>query len=106
MGDGHRILEKQGIFFFSLQIIGSPIHFLFQECNEFTYKFAEEIRRQSFGAVTPGYDFMARLRYIHVYRTFPPKHMSVGDALYKLWHAQLSFLPSKIFTRRSIIQGE
>ncbi|XP_035567365.1 patatin-like phospholipase domain-containing protein 4 isoform X7 [Vulpes vulpes] len=32
------------------------------ECNEFTYKFAEEIRRQSFGAVTPGYDFMARLR--------------------------------------------
>ncbi|XP_048069819.1 patatin-like phospholipase domain-containing protein 4 isoform X1 [Ursus arctos] len=33
-----------------------------EECNEFTYKFAEEIRRQSFGAVTPGYDFMARLR--------------------------------------------
>ncbi|XP_047570878.1 patatin-like phospholipase domain-containing protein 4 isoform X2 [Lutra lutra] len=33
-----------------------------EECNEFTYEFAEEIRRQSFGAVTPGYDFMARLR--------------------------------------------
>ncbi|XP_054400284.1 patatin-like phospholipase domain-containing protein 4 isoform X2 [Pongo abelii] len=33
-----------------------------EECNQFTYKFAEEIRRQSFGAVTPGYDFMARLR--------------------------------------------
>nr|XP_045059155.2 patatin-like phospholipase domain-containing protein 4 isoform X1 [Desmodus rotundus]XP_045059156.2 patatin-like phospholipase domain-containing protein 4 isoform X1 [Desmodus rotundus]XP_045059157.2 patatin-like phospholipase domain-containing protein 4 isoform X1 [Desmodus rotundus] len=33
-----------------------------QECNEFTYQFAEEIRRQSFGAATPGYDFMARLR--------------------------------------------
>ncbi|XP_044091512.1 patatin-like phospholipase domain-containing protein 4 isoform X3 [Neovison vison] len=33
-----------------------------EECNEFTYDFAEEIRRQSFGAVTPGYDFMARLR--------------------------------------------
>ncbi|XP_046528531.1 patatin-like phospholipase domain-containing protein 4 isoform X3 [Equus quagga] len=33
-----------------------------EECNEFTYKFAEEVRRQSFGAVTPGYDFMARLR--------------------------------------------
>ncbi|XP_027463830.1 patatin-like phospholipase domain-containing protein 4 isoform X3 [Zalophus californianus] len=33
-----------------------------EECNEFTYKFAEEIRRQPFGAVTPGYDFMARLR--------------------------------------------
>ncbi|XP_077610847.1 patatin-like phospholipase domain-containing protein 4 [Crocuta crocuta] len=33
-----------------------------EECNKFTYKFAEEIRRQYFGAVTPGYDFMARLR--------------------------------------------
>ncbi|XP_006835710.1 PREDICTED: patatin-like phospholipase domain-containing protein 4 [Chrysochloris asiatica] len=33
-----------------------------EECNEFVYKFAEEIRRQSFGAVTPGYDFVARLR--------------------------------------------
>lgn len=33
-----------------------------EECNAFTYTFAEEIRRQSFGAVTPGYDFMARLR--------------------------------------------
>ncbi|XP_027389243.1 patatin-like phospholipase domain-containing protein 4 isoform X6 [Bos indicus x Bos taurus] len=32
------------------------------ECNKFTYDFAEEIRRQSFGALTPGYDFMARLR--------------------------------------------
>ncbi|XP_060148953.1 patatin-like phospholipase domain-containing protein 4 isoform X4 [Globicephala melas] len=33
-----------------------------EECNEFTYSFAEETRRQTFGAVTPGYDFMARLR--------------------------------------------
>ncbi|XP_074247609.1 patatin-like phospholipase domain-containing protein 4 isoform X3 [Saimiri boliviensis] len=33
-----------------------------EECSQFTYKFAEEARRQSFGAVTPGYDFMARLR--------------------------------------------
>ncbi|XP_008581216.1 PREDICTED: patatin-like phospholipase domain-containing protein 4 isoform X3 [Galeopterus variegatus] len=33
-----------------------------EECNQFTYKFAEETRRQSFGAVTPGYDFMAQLR--------------------------------------------
>ncbi|KAM6151147.1 patatin-like phospholipase domain-containing protein 4 [Rhynchocyon petersi] len=33
-----------------------------EECNQFIYKFAEEIRRQSFGAITPGYDFMARLR--------------------------------------------
>ncbi|XP_060263533.1 patatin-like phospholipase domain-containing protein 4 isoform X4 [Ovis aries] len=33
-----------------------------EECNKFTYDFAEEIRRQPFGALTPGYDFMARLR--------------------------------------------
>ncbi|XP_059535207.1 patatin-like phospholipase domain-containing protein 4 isoform X2 [Myotis daubentonii] len=33
-----------------------------EECNQFTYGFAEETRMQSFGAVTPGYDFMARLR--------------------------------------------
>ncbi|KAM5291132.1 patatin-like phospholipase domain-containing protein 4 isoform 2-T7 [Glossophaga mutica] len=33
-----------------------------EECNEFAYQFAEETRRQSFGAATPGYDFMARLR--------------------------------------------
>ncbi|XP_066880085.1 patatin-like phospholipase domain-containing protein 4 isoform X2 [Kogia breviceps] len=33
-----------------------------EACNEFTYSFAEEVRRQTFGAVTPGYDFMARLR--------------------------------------------
>lgn len=45
------------------QNVASPIHFVFQECNEFTYQFAEEIRRLSFGAATPGYDFMARLRY-------------------------------------------
>ncbi|XP_058148262.1 patatin-like phospholipase domain-containing protein 4 isoform X2 [Dasypus novemcinctus] len=33
-----------------------------EECIESTYKFAEETRRLSFGAVTPGYDFTARLR--------------------------------------------
>ncbi|XP_004867411.1 patatin-like phospholipase domain-containing protein 4 isoform X3 [Heterocephalus glaber] len=33
-----------------------------QECNQFTYKLAAETRRQTLGAVTPGYDFMARLR--------------------------------------------
>ncbi|XP_074839433.1 patatin-like phospholipase domain-containing protein 4 isoform X1 [Carettochelys insculpta] len=33
-----------------------------EECQEFTYKFAEEIRKLYFGAITPGYDFMTRLR--------------------------------------------
>ncbi|KAM9576726.1 patatin-like phospholipase domain-containing protein 4 isoform 1-T1 [Trichechus inunguis] len=33
-----------------------------EECKEFTYKFAEEIRRQPLWGFTPGYDFTARLR--------------------------------------------
>ncbi|XP_074801847.1 patatin-like phospholipase domain-containing protein 4 isoform X1 [Natator depressus] len=33
-----------------------------EECEAFTYNFAEEIRKLYFGAVTPGYDFMTRLR--------------------------------------------
>ncbi|XP_073210538.1 patatin-like phospholipase domain-containing protein 4 isoform X3 [Lepidochelys kempii] len=33
-----------------------------EECEVFTYNFAEEIRKLYFGAVTPGYDFMTRLR--------------------------------------------
>ncbi|XP_051560609.1 patatin-like phospholipase domain-containing protein 4 isoform X1 [Myxocyprinus asiaticus] len=33
-----------------------------QHCKEFTYRFARNVRRQRFGAVTPGYDFMLELR--------------------------------------------
>ncbi|XP_076579989.1 patatin-like phospholipase domain-containing protein 4 [Chaetodon auriga] len=33
-----------------------------QHCKEFTYWFADNVRRQQFGAVTPGYDFMLTLR--------------------------------------------
>ncbi|KAM7375001.1 hypothetical protein PAMA_014202 [Pampus argenteus] len=33
-----------------------------QQCEEFTYRFADSVRRQRFGAVTPGYDFMLTLR--------------------------------------------
>ncbi|XP_029308297.1 patatin-like phospholipase domain-containing protein 4 isoform X2 [Cottoperca gobio] len=31
-------------------------------CKEFTYRFADSVRKQRFGAVTPGYDFMLTLR--------------------------------------------
>ncbi|OXB69631.1 UNVERIFIED_CONTAM: hypothetical protein H355_004670 [Colinus virginianus] len=37
-------------------------YFNFQKCQQFTYEFAEEVRKLDFGAVTPGYDFMKRLR--------------------------------------------
>ncbi|XP_051799053.1 patatin-like phospholipase domain-containing protein 4 isoform X1 [Acanthochromis polyacanthus] len=33
-----------------------------EHCKEFTYKFADSVRRQRFGAVTPGYNFMLTLR--------------------------------------------
>ena len=55
-----------------LNDVESPVNCFPQECNEFTYQFAEEIRRQSFGAATPGYDFMARLRYVCKYIVHSP----------------------------------
>ncbi|XP_041834508.1 patatin-like phospholipase domain-containing protein 4 [Melanotaenia boesemani] len=33
-----------------------------ENCKDFTYRFAESVRQQKFGAVTPGYDFMLTLR--------------------------------------------
>ncbi|XP_078259081.1 patatin-like phospholipase domain-containing protein 4 isoform X3 [Rhinoraja longicauda] len=32
------------------------------QCKEFTFEFAADVRRQMFGAITPGYDFMKLLR--------------------------------------------
>nr|XP_026266936.1 patatin-like phospholipase domain-containing protein 4 isoform X1 [Urocitellus parryii]XP_026266937.1 patatin-like phospholipase domain-containing protein 4 isoform X1 [Urocitellus parryii]XP_026266938.1 patatin-like phospholipase domain-containing protein 4 isoform X1 [Urocitellus parryii]XP_026266940.1 patatin-like phospholipase domain-containing protein 4 isoform X1 [Urocitellus parryii] len=53
-----------------------------EECNRFTYQFAEETRKQSFGAATPGYDFMARLRS-GVDSILPPHaHELAQDRLY------------------------
>ncbi|XP_042190295.1 patatin-like phospholipase domain-containing protein 4 isoform X2 [Callorhinchus milii] len=31
-------------------------------CKQFTYRFAADVRKQRFGALTPGYDFMRQLR--------------------------------------------
>ncbi|XP_070711919.1 patatin-like phospholipase domain-containing protein 4 [Pempheris klunzingeri] len=33
-----------------------------EHCKQFTYRFADSVRRQRFGAITPGYDFMLTLR--------------------------------------------
>ncbi|XP_042190294.1 patatin-like phospholipase domain-containing protein 4 isoform X1 [Callorhinchus milii] len=33
-----------------------------QFCKQFTYRFAADVRKQRFGALTPGYDFMRQLR--------------------------------------------
>ncbi|XP_062383476.1 patatin-like phospholipase domain-containing protein 4 [Sardina pilchardus] len=33
-----------------------------ESCKDFTYRFADSVRKQALGAVTPGYDFMQELR--------------------------------------------
>ncbi|XP_034720849.1 patatin-like phospholipase domain-containing protein 4 [Etheostoma cragini] len=33
-----------------------------ENCKEFTYRFADSVRRQPFGGATPGYDFLLTLR--------------------------------------------
>ncbi|XP_060682279.1 patatin-like phospholipase domain-containing protein 4 isoform X2 [Hemiscyllium ocellatum] len=33
-----------------------------EQCKEFTYGFAADVRKQKFGALTPGYNFMKQLR--------------------------------------------
>ncbi|GCB71652.1 hypothetical protein scyTo_0001649 [Scyliorhinus torazame] len=33
-----------------------------EQCKEFTYRFAADVRNQRLGAITPGYDFMKQLR--------------------------------------------
>uniref|UniRef100_A0A8C6TP08 PNPLA domain-containing protein n=1 Tax=Neogobius melanostomus TaxID=47308 RepID=A0A8C6TP08_9GOBI len=33
-----------------------------EECEDFTFSFADAVRRQPLGAVTPGFDFMQKLR--------------------------------------------
>ncbi|XP_013218473.2 patatin-like phospholipase domain-containing protein 4 isoform X4 [Ictidomys tridecemlineatus] len=53
-----------------------------EDCNRFTYQLAEETRKQSFGAVTPGYDFMARLRSGMESILPPHAHELAQDRLY------------------------
>ncbi|XP_029460264.1 patatin-like phospholipase domain-containing protein 4 isoform X6 [Rhinatrema bivittatum] len=49
-----------------------------KECQLFTYKFAEEVRNQTFGAATPGYDFMNSLR-AGLESILPPNAHEVAD---------------------------
>uniref|UniRef100_A0A667X9P6 PNPLA domain-containing protein n=1 Tax=Myripristis murdjan TaxID=586833 RepID=A0A667X9P6_9TELE len=53
-----------------------------EHCKDFTYKFADGVRRQRFGAVTPGYDFMLTLRE-GIEEILPSNaHSLAGDRLY------------------------
>uniref|UniRef100_W5MVM7 PNPLA domain-containing protein n=1 Tax=Lepisosteus oculatus TaxID=7918 RepID=W5MVM7_LEPOC len=53
-----------------------------EHCKEFTYSFAEEVRRQRLGAMTPGYDFMQKLRE-GMEQILPPNaHEIAGNCLH------------------------
>ncbi|XP_028836353.1 patatin-like phospholipase domain-containing protein 4 isoform X2 [Denticeps clupeoides] len=47
-------------------------------CKEFTYKFADNVRRQRLGAMTPGYDFMLELRE-GIEEVLPPNAHQVAN---------------------------
>ena len=53
-------------------------HPALQACTRFVFAFAEETRMQALGPVTPGYNFMARLRWVSVYtdsQSWTQEHM-------------------------------
>ncbi|XP_061426172.1 patatin-like phospholipase domain-containing protein 4 isoform X2 [Lethenteron reissneri] len=53
------------------------------DCTEFSYKFAEEIRSQHLGALTPGFPFMQKLRVRGSNRdslSKPPSQPSLGES--------------------------
>ncbi|XP_030636556.1 patatin-like phospholipase domain-containing protein 4 [Chanos chanos] len=53
-----------------------------EHCKEFTYKFANSVRSQKLGAVTPGYDFMLELRE-GLEEILPPNaHQLAADRLH------------------------
>ncbi|KAJ8255511.1 hypothetical protein COCON_G00193750 [Conger conger] len=53
-----------------------------EQCKDFTYRFASEVRSQRLGAVTPGYDFMLSLRE-GIEEILPPDaHQMAGDRLH------------------------
>ncbi|XP_061083033.1 patatin-like phospholipase domain-containing protein 4 isoform X2 [Conger conger] len=53
-----------------------------EQCKDFTYRFASEVRSQRLGAVTPGYDFMLTLRE-GIEEILPPDaHQMAGDRLH------------------------
>ncbi|XP_012713542.2 patatin-like phospholipase domain-containing protein 4 [Fundulus heteroclitus] len=53
-----------------------------ERCTEFTYRFAESVRQQRFGAATPGYNFMLALRE-GIEEILPTEaHILASDRLY------------------------
>ncbi|XP_041127614.1 patatin-like phospholipase domain-containing protein 4 isoform X2 [Polyodon spathula] len=52
-----------------------------EDCKEFTYRFADEVRKQKLGAMTPGYDFMHTLKEGIEHILPPNAHEIAGNRL-------------------------
>lgn len=79
-----------------------------EECKEFTYSFADAVRRQPLGAVTPGFDFMQELRE-GIDGVLPPDaHSRATDRLFvSLTHSKSgrNLLVSKFDSREELLKA-
>ncbi|XP_017312295.2 patatin-like phospholipase domain-containing protein 4 isoform X2 [Ictalurus punctatus] len=53
-----------------------------EHCKEFTYRFASNVRKQTLGAMTPGYDFMLELRGGIEHILPPDAHLLASERLH------------------------
>ncbi|XP_051993492.1 patatin-like phospholipase domain-containing protein 4 isoform X1 [Xyrauchen texanus] len=78
-----------------------------QHCKEFTYRFARNVRRQRFGAVTPGYDFLLELRE-GIEEILPPNaHQLANERLHvSITHSKTlkNTIVSNFTSREDLIQ--
>ncbi|XP_053703897.1 patatin-like phospholipase domain-containing protein 4 isoform X3 [Synchiropus splendidus] len=79
-----------------------------EQCKEFTFKFADNVRKQRFGAVTPGYNFMQKLRDGMEEILPTDAHCLATDRLYiSLTHSRSSknILVSRFTSREELIKA-
>ncbi|MEQ2163285.1 Patatin-like phospholipase domain-containing protein 4, partial [Goodea atripinnis] len=78
-----------------------------EHCTEFTYRFAESVRQQRFGAITPGYDFIPTLRE-GIEEILPSEaHSLANDRLYvSLTHSRTgrNHIVSRFTSRDELIK--
>ncbi|XP_037129870.1 patatin-like phospholipase domain-containing protein 4 [Syngnathus acus] len=79
-----------------------------KHCKEFTYNFAEDVRQQRFGALTPGYQFMSKLRE-GIEEMLPANaHVLASDRLHvSLTHSRSgkNLIVSRFNSREDLIQA-
>ncbi|MGH0137513.1 UNVERIFIED_CONTAM: hypothetical protein FKN15_025113 [Acipenser sinensis] len=54
-----------------------------EDCKEFTYRFADEVRKQKLGAMTPGYDFMHTLKWVLLASSYVPLYAGIKAVEYQ-----------------------